>query len=97
MNLIDAKTDFENLSEGELTIIRSQEIPQSFLDSLKEDRNDSTHGRMGEMHRFASIPVAVFEHWLRQGFDPRRESPAKVMARMKAEGLDYFITTERRL
>lgn len=97
MNIIETKVDFLNREQGELTIKRSQEISQEYLDALKAERDSSTTGRMGELHKFASIPVAVYETWLRQGFDVRKETPAKIIAKMQAEGLDYFITTNKRL
>jgi len=98
MNIIEPRYSFhEGDGNAKLFIQRSQEIPQDFLDHLSEARKASTQGKMGELHRFASIPVVVYENWLRQGFDPRREHPAKVIAKLKAEGLDYFITTDRKL
>lgn len=98
LNLIDPTVRFlDGKSEGELIIQHTQEIPQVFLDELKEARNESGKSKMGNFHRFASIPTAVYEQWLREGFDATREGAAKVMAKLRAEGLDYFITTEKKL
>jgi len=98
MKILDSKIDFHDGDhEGRLVIQRTQDIPQWFLDENAAERAESTSAPMGEIHRFARIPEAVWDTWMRQGFDPRRVSPAAVIARMKQEGLDYFLTTDRKL
>jgi hypothetical protein len=84
-------------SHDDLAIQRVQEIPQEYIDGLRQARAESANRRMGEFERVASIPVAVYEHWLRQGYDVQKEPIAKTLAKLKAEGLDYFITTEKTL
>jgi hypothetical protein len=83
--------------DTQLVIEHSQEIPEFFLDDLSEARKASTHGRMGEMHRFASLPVALYEMWMAQGYDAKREPAHRTVARLKADGLDAFLTTERKV
>lgn len=99
MNLIDTRTSFHDAlhDTDQLLIKRVQEIPQDWLDQLAESRKASTQGKMGNFHRFASIPVGIYEKWLNEGFDARKEKPAAIIAKMKREGLDYFLTTDRRL
>lgn len=82
---------------GELAIVRKQEIPDEFLDHLADQRFDSLHTPAGEMHRVASIPVAVVEHWLRQGFNVFEEPITAITARLHKEGLDAFMATRKRL
>jgi len=97
MQIIDTRFTFHGDDKEPLTIQRTQEIPQEHLDQLAEARKASTQGPMGNWHRAASIPESVYLMWLRQGYDATREPIHKTLAKMKAEGLDYFITTDRRL
>lgn len=97
-NLVDAQVNLvDGDSSSPFTIKRFQDIPQSFLDRLKEDRNESTKSKMGEFHKVASIPVAVYETWLREGYDATKEPITKTVAKLKAEGLDYFMATDRKI
>jgi len=96
MNKEDIKVDFEDNSEG-LIITKTQDIPQEHLDYLKAYRAQNSEGRMGDYHRAASIPVVIHEKWLKEGYDCTVEPIKKTLAKLKAEGLDYFITTDRAL
>lgn len=94
--LIDHNVEFLNGDESNpLLIKKTQELPQEFLDSLKAERDASTSSRAGEFHRVASIPTVVWEKWLREGYDAQHEPLAKTLAKLKQEGLDYFITTNK--
>jgi hypothetical protein len=87
-----------NLVEGvgDLAIHRSQEIPDDFLQHLKALRSGSD-APAGEMHHAVSVPVAVHEVWLRQGFDMFHAPAREIIARLRREGLDDFIVTNKRL
>ena len=78
-------------------IIHEQNITQSFLDSTKAAREDSLNHREGEYMRVAGVPVAVHEQWLREGFDMLKEPAFKIVARLKQENLDAFITTKKKV
>ena len=93
---IDQNVAFEENSEG-LVIERYQEIPQSFIDNLRAEKANSSSVREGEYMRAASIPVAVVEKWVREGFDFWNASAREIVAKLKSEGLDYFVTTEKQL
>lgn len=94
--LIDTNVNFLT-DDDNLVVKKTQEITQDYLDALKAERNESTARPAGDFHRAASIPVVVYERWLRDGYDARQEPIAKTLAKLKAEGLDYFITTDKRL
>lgn len=95
--LIESQVEFlDGDSEAPLVIKRFQDIPQDYLDALAEDRKAST-AKAADFHKAASIPAAVHEMWLRQGYDCTKEPVKKTLAKLKAEGLDYFIATEKRL
>lgn len=97
MNLIDPTVEFldGDSPERKLIIKHSQEIPQDFLDKLADSRLESSSRRMGDWHRFASIPTAVVEKWQREGFDVFKETPKAVIRKLQSEDLGAFITTTK--
>lgn len=90
----DIKVDFDENTDG-LVIQKSQNITQEYLDSLKEARFESKNRPTGEYMRVASIPVVVIEKWMREGFDFYNEPASKIVAKLKAEHLDAFLTTDK--
>lgn len=91
----DSDIAFDENTDG-LVIQRYQEIPHSFIDKLKEERFQNTQGRVkGEMHRAASIPTAVVDKWMREGYDVFKEPIKKTLAKLHAEHLDAFITSDK--
>lgn len=91
------KTLVDGSSTGELFIKSTQEITPEFLDACKAKRNASTTAPMGHFHQFAAIPVALYEVWMAEGFDPAKVGAAAVMARLRWEDLGAFITTDHDL
>lgn len=83
--------------DGGSTIHRHQEIPDAFLADLREARQASHFTALPDAWRVASIPAALAETWLRQGFDIYRESAAAICARLRAEDLHAFLATDRRI
>lgn len=70
-----------------------QEIPSAYLDSLKAERFESMNVRESQHQRVASIPQVLVDKWIRDGFDFWNETNAKIVAKLKNEGLEYFVTT----
>lgn len=95
--LINPEIEFQNDSDNALVIKNQQHIPQSFLDRLKVARDESSANKMGDYHRVASIPVVVVEKWMREGFNiwDKNVKAAEVVARLKSENLDAFLTTTK--
>lgn len=93
---IDQNVAFDENSEG-LVIERYQEIPQAFLDRLKAEKAASSSTREGETIRVASIPVIVVEKWMREGFDFHNATAKQIIAKLRLENLDAFITTEKQV
>lgn len=93
---IDAGVDFHENSEG-LVIEKYQEIPQEFIDGLRAEKANSKSVREGEYMRAASIPVVVVEKWINEGFDFWNASAKDILAKLRQENLDYFITTEKQV
>ena len=82
-----------------LFIQKGQEITDEFLQELADSRFDSKNPAR-EYHRVASIPVGVVEKWMREGFNiltDKNITPAQIVARLKKEGLDAFIATNKRV
>lgn len=76
-----------------------QNIPDWFVDDLKERRKVSDAAPIGNLLHAATIPVYIVEKWMAQGFDiysPEVTGP-QIMARLEREALDYFKTTSRRI
>lgn len=96
---INPKVDFLDPTDSsqQLIIKHSQEITTDFLDHCKSIKAAQSGKPAGETHIAACIPVAVYEAWKREGFDPVKEGAAKVLARLRNEHLDAFITTDKRL
>ena len=97
--LINQNITFQDDPDAALVIKREQVIPQSFLDRLKADRDESSTRPMGDYHRVASIPVAVVEKWMREGFNiwDKNIKASEVVARLKTENLEAFLTTTKRI
>lgn len=95
-NIHDLKVDFDENQDG-LIIQKSQNITQEYLDSLKEHRFESKRRPSGDYLRVASIPVVVIEKWMREGFDFYNEPASKIVAKLKADGLDGLLTTDKQV
>jgi hypothetical protein len=68
-----------------------QDIPDWYIQRLR-NQAEAQKGRRKEMRRVASIPVAIVEAWAKEGFDINKESAQAIVARLKRENLDAFIT-----
>jgi hypothetical protein len=96
MKVYDTETTFGTNAEG-LFRERSQVIPQDFLDSLKSERDAKAAVRAGELERTTSVPTQVYEIWMAQGRDPWRAPQREIIKWLKAEGLEAFIATPKRV
>ena len=95
-NIINVNTEFFN-NVGEEARRHTQEIPQWHLDNLKDQRNVSTQHKEGEMMKVASIPTAVIEKWMREGFNIWEAKGSEIVRKLKNEDLDMFLTTDKRI
>jgi hypothetical protein len=83
--------------EHNFTIEHPQHISQNFLDRLKVQREDSLGQSEGDYMSVAQVPVAVHEQWLREGFDMMTAPANEIVARLKQQQLDAFITTKKQV
>lgn len=95
-NLIGIDTNYDEDFDG-VYRKHTQNIQQSFLDSVKEQRDNSKNQREGDFMSVASIPTIIVEKWMREGFNimTGEHSAAEIVKRLKAENLDAFLTTEK--
>jgi hypothetical protein len=93
--LVDHRADLV-LQAGELAVVRTQDVPDWWMDSLRDARLASRQ-RAGETHRVCAVPTALAEQWLRQGFDVYREPAKAIVKRLRDEGYHQFIATEKRI
>ena len=86
-----------HVDSGGLYNHRTQDIPQSFLDGLAEQRNQSANRLEGDYMRVASIPTVIVEKWMAEGFNifDQNVDGKDIIKRLKAEGLDAFLTTDK--
>ena len=98
MKLFEPKTELiaGDSADRQLIIKKTQEITPEFLDNCRQARFESTDQKMGDFHRFASIPVSVHEKWLREGFDLTKENARSIIKKLQSEDLGAFITTTKK-
>jgi hypothetical protein len=96
LKLLDSYTEFDDTADG-LLIKRAQEIPDDFISNLKKQKVESANRREGNFMHVASIPVIIHEKWLKDGFDCTREPYKETLKRLRNEGLDAFIVTNKRV
>lgn len=92
--IYDSDYNIDENAEG-LVIERYQAIPHNFIENLKQERFDNKSRGAGEYHRAASIPVAVVDKWKAEGRDFDNAKVSEILGWLRAEGLDYFITTDK--
>ena len=76
---------------------KTQHISSDFMDSLKAQRENSMGLLEGEMMSVARVPAIVYEKWLKEGFDIMKEPAHAIVARLKQENLDGFLTTKKKV
>lgn len=83
-------------SGGELGVAYEQEITSEFLQEC-QDRFVGTKDPTGELLCVASIPTALVDRWMREGFNVFEEPIAASVARLKAENFGKFVLTSKRI
>ena len=96
MQLIDAHSTFNEDMDG-LILSSSQQIAGEHMDRLRAAKDASLDPLKSELNRVASVPTIVVERWMREGFNIYKEPARAILARLRNEGLDGFITTKRRI
>lgn len=94
-NFIDSGFSLDEHSDG-FVVQTYQSIPNEYIDGLKQERFENSQQRTPDgMYRAASIPVSVIDKWMNEGFNFYEESGPAIIARLKLENLDSFITSDK--
>jgi hypothetical protein len=87
----------EDRTDG-LIIAKRQEIPDEFISQLRGMKADSMGQREDNFMHVAAIPAFVHELWLsRDNYDCTKEDIRTSVKKLRAEGLDDFIVTNKRV
>jgi hypothetical protein len=89
---------FKDDPDEQLIVEHSQVISDDLLAQNQELR-DASAARAGEYHKLAAIPTVIVEKWMREGFNIFEDGvqAKEIIARLKRENLDAFITTTKRV
>lgn len=79
------------------SVRHDQVITKEFVDNTAQFRNETSGYRSGNYHKVASIPLIFVEKWRNEGFDIYKESASAIIKRLKAESLDAFLTTNKKV
>ena len=95
-SLIGINTEYRDEVDG---IIRrhTQEIPQSFLDELADNRFEMRGKTERDLMRVASVPTVIIEQWMREGFNAYKAPVREVKRRLWEQNLEHFIATDKRI
>lgn len=94
-HVIDKLVSFD-MNCGDLVIKHSQYIPDEFLSDLRKQREDSLHTPAGEgFHLVGSVPTAVADRWMREGYNIYLEPVTESLKRLRLEQLDGFIASNK--
>lgn len=88
------------LQDGKIAHTGSQLITDAWKAGLAEDKSNSTKKREKNFMHVASIPVIFVNKWKREGFDllgDKNITHKDVLRRLREEGLDDFIATNKRV
>lgn len=85
-------------AEGGVGIRAHQEITDHFHSALRDEKSVSKKQREGNYMHVGSVPVIFINKWKREGFDifDKNVKFADIIKRLHAEGLDDFISTNKR-
>ena len=78
----------------ELGVHYTQDIPDYFLDDI-QDRFTGANDATGNLLFVGSVPAAVADRWLREGYDVFKEPIRKTLTKLKAENFGKLIATSK--
>jgi len=95
MNLIDTKTALVE-SGGDLGVQYSQDISDEFVQDI-QDRFTTPGDKTGNFLFVGSVPAAIADRWMREGYNVFQEPIRKTLARLKAENFGKFVGTSKQI
>lgn len=91
MNIINANEDL--ILNGKETVITTQQaLGDDFWDDLKQAKEDFQF-RLNGLTRVATIPEALANKWLREGFDLWNAPANEIIRKLRIDGYDAFIVS----
>lgn len=96
MDILETNVRLVRNGADELAVAYEQEITSEFLQQLQDSfvgQRDATGNFLG----VASIPTAIVDRWLREGFNVYEEPIQASVARLKAECMERFLLTSKRI
>lgn len=97
MQYFDVKSNVVGNTDRAFIVERFQEIPEEYLKGIKDYRDATSNERCTEILRVCSVPPVFYLKWLGEGFDIHKESARSIVAKIKREGLDHLLTTDKRV
>lgn len=94
---VTANENLVDTSGDGFVITTEQEIPAFFTDRIADQRTREPAHNARDEWQVADIPVAVVNHWMRQGFDIFRADAREILQRLAHDNLGAFITTGKRI
>jgi hypothetical protein len=88
----------KNLKITDATIETFQDLPDSFLRDLADQKIAQDRKFAPDEIKVCSVPVAIVDKWIREGFNiyaDQNITPAMIIARLRAEDMTKFITTSK--
>lgn len=75
----------------------TQQITDSFLQDLKNQKSAGGYTQSGEMLKMASIPVVVAEQMMKEGVDVYKAPIKDIIKWLKNNDMEHFLTTSKRI
>lgn len=92
-----------NLIETNVTLVQSgddlgvkytQDIPDHFIQDI-QDRFTGANDATGNFLFVGSVPSAIADRWMREGYNVFEEPVRKTLAKLKAENFGKFVGTSK--
>lgn len=81
-------------SAGELGVHYTQDIPDHFVQDI-QDRFTGANDATGNFLFVGSVPSALADRWMREGYNVFEEPIRKTLAKLKAENYGKFVGTSK--
>jgi len=91
--------DISCTHDGIMVVKNEQDVTEA-LEIMKAVRNDDTHVKRGidnnRLH-IGWVPDFLIHKWTKQGYDFDRMSMREICAKMKLEGYEHFLSSDKQL
>lgn len=90
---------YHNSADGKIHVQRLQDVEPN-MDVNKAEYNSHSDYRSfgkGHMHKMASIPMAIYEKWLKEGFDVLKGDDAELRRRLNSPEYRHLRTKPGRM